>query len=319
MYQAALEGCEAPTWRERNALVLLAVGRLPTVRERVALWRELLDDAAEADVVYRAILVRVQTAADLKELHDALGLRSVDADLLAKTLARAKTPAARLAMLRETALKGSTKRGPTISKALRCACSTATTTSATTAGVAHGRVASGIAPTRPRTSSRAWVSTTSGSPTARPVPPPTTTPTRRVARSARSSSSRRRIPSPAVASAISSVHTAGTPRRSASTRRSPQLTAGRRERAARLALAAQGMGRIEEAVSWAEKASGTGAPDGSSGLSKAARATASAFLAWAESEALRQGRKDDADKLHARAKRVGVADAPTSRGAFASS
>jgi Ca-activated chloride channel family protein len=76
-----------------------------------------------------------------------------------------------------------------------------------------------------------------------------------------------------------------------------------------LASAAQGMGRIEEAVSWAEKAASTGAPDGSSPLARAARATASAFIAWAQDDAARAGRKDDADKLLARGKRVAGADA----------
>jgi Ca-activated chloride channel family protein len=76
-----------------------------------------------------------------------------------------------------------------------------------------------------------------------------------------------------------------------------------------LAAAAQGMGRIEEAVSWAEKAAAAGSPDGTSPVSKAARATASAFLAWARAEATRDSRKDDLDRLRARARRVAGADA----------
>jgi tetratricopeptide (TPR) repeat protein len=76
-----------------------------------------------------------------------------------------------------------------------------------------------------------------------------------------------------------------------------------------LAAAAQGMGRIEEAVSWAEKAASAGSPDGTSLVSKAARATASAFLAWARDDAARAKRQDDLDRLRARARRVAGADA----------
>jgi Ca-activated chloride channel family protein len=75
-----------------------------------------------------------------------------------------------------------------------------------------------------------------------------------------------------------------------------------------LASAAQGMGRIEEAVSWAEKAASAGSPDGTSPVSRAARATASAFLAWARDEANRSGRSDEVDRLRARARRVAGAD-----------
>ena len=69
-----------------------------------------------------------------------------------------------------------------------------------------------------------------------------------------------------------------------------------------LASAAQGMGRIEEAVGWAEKAAAAGSPDGSSPLSQAARASASAFLAWAREAEVRAGKQDNADKLRARAR-----------------
>ena len=70
-----------------------------------------------------------------------------------------------------------------------------------------------------------------------------------------------------------------------------------------LAAAAQGMGRIEEAVSWAEKAASAGSPDGTSPVSRAARATASAFLAWARDEAARARHQDEVDRLRARAHR----------------
>ncbi len=71
-----------------------------------------------------------------------------------------------------------------------------------------------------------------------------------------------------------------------------------------LASAAQGLGRVEEAVSWAEKAAATGSPDGNSALSRAARASALAFIAWAREDALRTGKRDDAEKLLARSRRL---------------
>ena len=71
-----------------------------------------------------------------------------------------------------------------------------------------------------------------------------------------------------------------------------------------MATAAQGLGRVEEAVGWAEKASAAGSPDGTSPLSRAARATALAFIAWAREDAIKNGKKEDADKLLARGKRL---------------
>ena len=104
VYRKALEDCEAPSWRERTTLLLAMVDSLPSVTARVALWKSLLLTPA-ADVVYRAIVVRVQTVADLHALHKALGLASVDPDLLAGMLAKAKTPADKLSVLRAAAIK----------------------------------------------------------------------------------------------------------------------------------------------------------------------------------------------------------------------
>jgi Ca-activated chloride channel family protein len=76
-----------------------------------------------------------------------------------------------------------------------------------------------------------------------------------------------------------------------------------------LASASQGLGRVEEAVGWAEKAAAAGSPDGASPLSRASRATAVAFLAWAREEARKAGKKDDAEKLMQRARRLAAAGA----------
>lgn len=303
VYRRALADCEAPTWRERNTLLLMAVGALPSVRERVTLWRSLLGNAAEADVVYRAIVVRVQTASDLKELHDALGLRGLDPDLLAGMLARAKTPADRLSTLRSAALKwpddlelslrvldayddvGDDGGGRAWARRLRHR-PDATAHVYTDVGEYYLRL-----------------SHREGAPLAdRDAEEARRTFGELVEFAPEDPVARRRLGDLLRAhgwyeEGFRQYETLA------------QLTPDDPTVPLLLASAAQGMGRIEEAVSWAEKAASTGAPDGSSPLARAARATASAFIAWAQDDAMRAGRKDDAEKLRARGKRVAGADA----------
>jgi len=73
---------------------------LPSTSKRVALWRSMFDDRAEADTLYRGLVARVKTPAQMRELHQALGLKSLDPQLLAKYLRDAKTPRARIAKMR---------------------------------------------------------------------------------------------------------------------------------------------------------------------------------------------------------------------------
>jgi tetratricopeptide (TPR) repeat protein len=303
VYRRALADCEAPSWRERHTLLLEMVGRLATVRERVALWRALLGNPAAADVVYRAIVVRVQTAADLHDLHDALGLRGVDPDLLAKLLARAKTPGERLALLHATALKwpddlelglrvldayedaGDDPGGRAWARRLRHR-SDATAHVYTNVGEYYLRLSlreDAAAAARDADEARRTFGELVEFAPEDPV-------------------ARRRLGDLLRAhgwfeEAFRQYETLA------------QLTPDDPSVPLMLAAAAQGMGRIEEAVSWAEKAASAGSPDGTSPLSKAARAMASAFLAWARADAARAGHKDDADRLRARAKRVAGADA----------
>jgi Ca-activated chloride channel family protein len=303
VYRRALAECEAPSWRERHTLLLQMVARLGSVRERVALWRALLGNPAAADVVYRAIVVRVQTAADLHELHEALGLRGVDPDLLAKLLARAKTAADRLALLHATALKwpddlelglrvldayedtGDDAGGRAWARRLRHR-SDATAHVYTNVGEYYLRLSQregGAAGARDADEARRTFGELVEFAPEDPV-------------------ARRRLGDLLRAhgwyeEAFRQYETLA------------QLTPDDPSVPLLLAAAAQGMGRIEEAVSWAEKAASAGSPDGTSPLSKASRATASAFLAWARDEATRAGHKEDADRLRSRAKRVAGADA----------
>jgi len=303
VFRNALAECEAPSWRERYTLLVTMVDRLPTVRERVALWRALLGNPAAADVVYRAIVVRVQSAADLKELHDALGLRSVDPDLLAGLVAKAKTPADRLPLLRAAALKWPDD----LELALRVL-DAYEDASDDAGGRAWARRI------RHRADATAHVFTNVGEYYLR--------------------LSHRESGAPADRDADEARRTFGelvefAPEDPVARRRLGDLLRahGWYDEAFRqyetlaqlmpddpavpllLAAAAQGMGRIEEAVSWAEKAAAAGSPDGTSPVSRAARATASAFLAWASDEAARAKHQDEVDRLRARAHRVAGADA----------
>ena len=101
VYSSILAGCEAPTWRERSRLFSLMLDAMPTVRGKVALWRVMLGRLGAGDALYRGILARVRTPAEMRELHDALGLAAIDPGVLAKTLKDAKTPGEKVKKLRE--------------------------------------------------------------------------------------------------------------------------------------------------------------------------------------------------------------------------
>lgn len=99
VYRQALRQCEAPGWRERRRLLSLLLDALPTVGDRVELWRRMFADRGAADVLYRGITARVKTPVEMRQLHQALGLKSIDPGLLAKYVRDAKTPAALVAKL----------------------------------------------------------------------------------------------------------------------------------------------------------------------------------------------------------------------------
>jgi Ca-activated chloride channel family protein len=297
VYARTLEDCEAPTWRERTSLLLLMIERLPNVRERVALWKSLVGTVA-ADVVYRAILVRIKTVTELHELHQALGLSMVDPDLLKSMVAKAKSPADKLAVLRAAA----TKWPDDLELGLRVL------DAYEDAGDEPGlRAWARKLRKRPDATAHVWTEVgehylrlaTRGTPDAR----------------ARDTTEAKRTFGELVEFA---------PDDPAARRRLGDILRahGWHEEALRqyltlqtlapddatvpllLALATYGMGRVEEAVGWAEKAIAAGSPDGASSLSKAARAHAVAFLAWAREDALKAGKKDDAERLAARAQRL---------------
>jgi Ca-activated chloride channel family protein len=312
VYRRALEDCEAPTWQERTSLLLLMVDSLRTIPQRVALWKSLILTPA-ADVVYRAIVVRVQNVNDLHELHRALGLASVDPDLLAGMIAKAKTPGDRLSVLRAAA----TKWADDLELGLRVL--DAYEDAGDDAG---GRAWARRMRRRADATAHVWTSVGEYY-------------LRLSAREQAAEAERDRVEARRTFGELVEF----APDDPAARRRLGDLLSshGWYEEALRqyltlqtltpddpavpllIASAAQGLGRVEEAVGWAEKAAATGSPDGSSALARAARAKAIAFVAWAREEALKAGKKDDAEKLLARGRRLAATGAkPNARGEDAS-
>ena len=99
-YRKALLGCEAPTWRERSRLLSLMLDATPTVSDRVAVWRALFDDTWAAAVLYQGILARVRAPEEVRALHAALGLKAIDPGQLARTIKQEGTPGERVTRLR---------------------------------------------------------------------------------------------------------------------------------------------------------------------------------------------------------------------------
>jgi Ca-activated chloride channel family protein len=304
VYRKALEDCEAPSWRERTTLLLAMVDALPAVTSRVALWKSLLLTPA-ADVVYRAIVVRVQTVADLHALHKALGLASVDPDLLAGMVAKAKTPADKLSVLRAAAVKWPDD----FELALRVL-----DAFEDVGDDAGGRAWARRMRRRADATAHVWTSVGEYY-------------LRLAARGKGADAEHDKIEARRTFGELVEF----APEDPAARRRLGDLLRahGWYEEALRqymtlqtltpddpgvsllVASAAQGLGRVEEAVGWAEKAATAGSPDGASPLSRASRATALSFVSWARDEALRAGRKEDAEKLLARARRLGAAGTNT--------
>lgn len=297
VYRKALEDCEAPTWRERTTLLLLMVDQLKTVSARVALWKSLILTPA-ADIVYRAIVVRVQTVNDLHEFHRALGLATVDPDMLAKMVEKVKTPSERASVLRAAA----TKWPDDLELGLRVLDAYEDASDDANARAWARRL-------RRRADATAHVWTSVGEHYLRLA-----------SREQGPDADRDRIEARRTFGEIVEF----APEDPVARRRLGDLLRahGWYDEAMRqyltlqtltpddpavpllIAAAAQGLGRVEEAVSWAEKAAAAGSPDGAAPLSRAARATAVAFIAWAREEALKAGRKEDAEKLLTRARRL---------------
>lgn len=299
VYQNALSLCEAARWNERSRLLVEIVAKLGNIGARVNFWRELLKvSPAAADVVYRSMMLRVQTAADLKAAHEALGLKRIDATMLEALLKKAKSPSERLSLLR-----GAAERFPDDTELALVVLDAYEDAGEEVGGRAWARRL------RRRVDATSHVRTNVGEYYLRLSARGEGEQKQRDAEEGRRTFgelvefapedplARRRLGDLLRAhgwyeEAFRQYETLAT------------LTPDDSSVPLLLAAAAQGMGKVEEAVRWTEKAASVGSPDGSSPIALAARAHASAFLSWARLESVAKGKKEEASRLQARAARL---------------
>jgi Ca-activated chloride channel family protein len=299
VYRIALASCEAPTWRERSRLSAMLLDAMPTVQGKVALWRIMFGDAGAADSLYRGLLARVRTPLELRQLHDALGLQSIDPGVLAKILKEAKTPGERVTKLRglvyqwpddfSLALKlldtledaGDDAGARELGRKLR-ARPDADARVRTAVGELYLRIASRAKEPAQRALDEAEARRAFGEivefapddPIAR----------RRIGDLLRAHGW--------YAEAARQYETLA------------RLAPDDASVALLLAAAAEGMGKLEEAVRWTEKGGASGAPDADTGPARTARAFAAMWLAWGRQDALGAGRAEEAKALAARLARL---------------
>ena len=304
LYQRALSACEAPDWRARAALLVLLVDALPTVTDRVQLWRLLLTVSPRAaDAVYRFLLLRVQTSEDLKQFHEALGFERIQPEVLEQFLAKARTPAERL-----TSLRGAAERFADDTELALLVLEAYEDAGDSAGGRAWARKL------RRRVDATAHVRTNVGE---------------YYFRLAAQGSERERSHDSDEALRTFGELVEFAPEDPQTRRLLGDLLRahGWYEEALRqyqtladltpddpnvpllMALAAQGTGKVEEAVRWAEKAAQSGSPDAGSSVAVAARALTSAFLAWAREDSRKAGKAEEAARIRTRAARLASAEA----------
>ena len=294
VFKQAQALCEAPTMRERRALLLMSLDFLPTVQGRVALYRLLAKDVPSADVVYRGILARITTSEQVRQLNQALGVLTVDPLTLEKTIAEAKDAKDRANKLRllaakfpddtalllllleafEDAEEFSSARA--LARDLRKR-SDADARLRTAVGELHLRLAKRAAKdelnddeAEARRAFGEIVEFAADDPVAR----------RRLGDLYRAHGY--------YAEATRQYETLA------------RLVPDEPTVAVLMALSQNGLGKLEEAVRWTEKGQKAGAPDVSQGPHATARAFAGLFLAWGRFEAKKAGRNDELKTLLAR-------------------
>jgi len=297
IYRTALATCEAPTWRERTRLLALLLDALPSVSSQVGLWRVMFQELGAASAIYRGILGRVHTPAQMRELHEALGLKSVDPILLARAIKNAKSPGERVKTLRAMSVEWPDDF--TLALSLLDALEDA--------GDAAGARAEARA-LRLRPDADAHLRTAVGELYLR------------LAATAKSEREKNELSAEARRAFGEIVEFA--PEDPVARRRLGELLCAhgffadaRRQYetlqllapddpsvALLLASAAEGEGLLEEALKWTEKGSSVNAPDSTSTI--AARALEATYLAWGRHAAQRAARTSELAALTARAARV---------------
>jgi Ca-activated chloride channel family protein len=299
VYRNALGACEAPQYRERARLLTLMLDAMPGVAGKVSLYRTMTRELGAADLLYRGILARIRTPEEMRELHAALGLKTVDPGILAKLIAETPDAAERARKLRALAqqfpddltlalqalnayedaddrpslrdLARKLRERPDADARVRTAVgelylrlsSRAEGADEKAALVAEGRRAFGeiveFAPEDPV--------------------------------------ARRRLGDLLLAHGFFAEAARQYETLARLTPDEPKVLLLQ-------AAAAEGQGLLEEAVKWAEKAGVAGAPDGTSGAAVTARALSATHLAWARLAALEGKRVEEHEALSARAARV---------------
>lgn len=303
VYRRALSACEASDWSERSALLVLLVDHLTSVQDRVQLWRTFLTlSPIAADAIYRSILLRVQTSADLKALHVALGWKHVEPELLKKLLDKGKDARDRLALLRGAAEQfgDDTELALLVLDAYEDAQDDA-------GGRAWARKL------RRRADATAHVRTNVGEYYLRLATRGSAVEAERDRDEARRTFGElvEFAPDDPLARRLLGdlLRAHGWYDQAARQYETlASLTPDDPSVPLLLAAAAQGTGKVEEAVRWLEKASGTSAPDAASPVAMAARAYASAYLAWTRQDSLAQGKADEVERLRTRAARLVAAE-----------
>ena len=303
VYRYALQTCEAPTWRERSRLLSMLLDAMPSVSGRVALWKMMFQDLGAADALYRGMLARVRTPQDMRDLNAALGLRSADPGLVAKMLKEAKSPEERTQKLRALVVlwPNDFVLGLQLLGALE------------DAGDLSGAREQGKK-LRDRPDADARVRTAVGELNLR------------LAQSAKTPAEKAEDEAEARRAFGEIVEFA--PDDPVARRRLGDLlrahgwfleAARQYETLARLApddssvalllaAAAEGQGKLEEAVRWTEKGGAAGAPDAEQSPARTARAFAATYLAWGRLSARDAGKKDEVETLLTRSVRVLAAD-----------
>lgn len=299
VYRSALAACEAPTYRERSRLLTLMLDAMPAVSGKVALYRTMGHDLGAADVLYRGILARIRTPEDMRELHGALGLKTVDPGILAKLIDNTPDAAERAKKLRQLVAQFPDD----LSLALELL-------NAYEDSKDDGAARDHARQLRERPDADAAVRTAVGELYLR------------LAERAASAPAKAELTAEGRRAFGEIVEFA--PEDPVARRRLGDLllahafyaeAARQYETLARLvpddskvlllrAAAAEGQGLLEEALKWAEKGGASGAPDGTSGPAVTARALAATHLSWARLAAIEGKRSDELEALSARAQRL---------------
>ena len=298
-YATAIARCEAPTWRDRARLLAAMLDATPSIKERVALWRGMTSSPAAADTLYRGILSRVKGAKEMRDLHDALGVKQMDPGALEKLIAETKVPADRVKKLRALVLLWPDD----FAVALRLC--EALEDAGDDAGArelarrlrgrpdADAHVRTELGELYLRIGARATVKAQSEADQAE---------ARRafgeiVEYSPEDPIARRRLGDLLRAHGwyAEASRQYQTLAKLAPDEPSTQLLQ---------AASAEGLGKLEEAVRWLEKLSDAGAPDEVRGLSRTARAMAATFLSWGREAAKKEGKAEQIDSLALRTSRL---------------